>query len=69
MISTISWRFRRGGGNGPALRRHVRRYGVRDRRLYLKSIPDRVNAMISIAHPDFREALRREAIAVGLIVR
>ncbi len=45
----------------------VTEYGIAD--LYLKSIPDRVNAMISIAHPDFREALRREAIAVGLIVR
>ena len=45
----------------------VTEYGIAD--LYLKSIPDRVNAMISIAHPDLRKALRQEAIRVGLIVR
>lgn len=45
----------------------VTEYGIAD--LYLKSIPDRVNAMISIAHPDFRDELRKQAIEVGLIVR
>jgi acyl-CoA hydrolase len=32
-----------------------------------KSIPERAKAMISIAHPDFREGLEREARASGLI--
>jgi acyl-CoA hydrolase len=32
-----------------------------------KSVPERAQAMISIAHPDFREALAREARENGLI--
>ena len=34
-----------------------------------KSVPERAKAMISIAHPDFREDLEREAQAHGLIPR
>jgi acyl-CoA hydrolase len=34
-----------------------------------KSIPERVKAMISIAHPDFRDGLERTARASGLIPR
>ena len=34
-----------------------------------KSIPERAKAMISLAHPDFREALEREARTNGLIPR
>jgi len=34
-----------------------------------KSVPERARAMISIAHPDFREDLEREARANGLIPR
>ncbi len=40
-------------------------YGVAD--VFLKSIPERVNAMISIAHPHFREELEKQAREVGLI--
>lgn len=43
----------------------VTEYGVAD--LKDKSIPDRVEGMISIAHPDFRDQLRSEAKKVGLI--
>ncbi len=43
----------------------VTEYGIAD--LYCKSIEQRVNAMISIAHPDFREQLRIEAMKVGYI--
>ena len=32
-----------------------------------KSVPERARAMISIAHPDFREELAREARQHGLI--
>lgn len=32
-----------------------------------KSIPERVSALIAIAHPDFREALARSAVKAGLI--
>ena len=39
--------------------------GVAD--VYLKSIQDRVKAMIGIAHPDFREELKQQAIAQGII--
>ena len=34
-----------------------------------KSIPERAKAMISLAHPDFRDHLEREARANGLIPR
>ena len=34
-----------------------------------KSVSERAHAMISIAHPDFREDLSREAFASGLIPR
>jgi len=34
-----------------------------------KSVPERAKAMISIAHPDYREDLEREARANGLIPR
>lgn len=43
----------------------VTEYGIAD--LYNKPIKARVEAMISIAHPDFREKLRQDAIAAGLI--
>jgi len=42
-------------------------YGVAD--LYLKPIPVRVNSLINIAHPDFRDELRRQAAEFGLISR
>ena len=32
-----------------------------------RSIPERAKAMISIAHPDFRDDLERDARAAGLI--
>ncbi len=41
-------------------------YGVAD--VYMKSIPDRVKAMISIAHPDFREELEKQAFEAGLLI-
>jgi acyl-CoA hydrolase len=34
-----------------------------------RSIPERARAMISIAHPDFRDGLEREARRHGLIPR
>jgi acyl-CoA hydrolase len=34
-----------------------------------KSVAERAQAMISIAHPDFREELERDAYANGLIPR
>ena len=34
-----------------------------------KSIPERAKAMISLAHPDFRDDLEREARTNGLIPR
>ncbi len=43
----------------------VTEYGIAD--VYCKSIPDRVEALIAIAHPDFREALRADAIKNGII--
>jgi len=43
----------------------VSEYGVAD--LFLKPIEERVKAMISIAHPDFKEQLREEAIAAGIV--
>lgn len=44
----------------------VTEYGIAD--LRNKSIPDRVHAMIRIAHPDFREELTRQAVQAGLIL-
>jgi len=44
----------------------VTEYGVAD--LYMKSVPDRVKAMISIAHPDFREELERQAREAKLLI-
>ncbi|MDR2035695.1 MAG: hypothetical protein LBP91_03360 [Coriobacteriales bacterium] len=32
-----------------------------------KSIPNRIRAMVSIAHPDFRESLLDNAKAAGLL--
>ncbi|NLW64828.1 MAG: hypothetical protein GXY26_01145 [Clostridiales bacterium] len=43
----------------------VTEYGVAD--IYLKSNKDRIKALIPVAHPDFREQLRAEAIALGLM--
>jgi acyl-CoA hydrolase len=43
----------------------VTEYGIVN--LKGKSIPDRARAMISIAHPDFRDDLERDACAHGLI--
>jgi 4-hydroxybutyrate CoA-transferase len=43
----------------------VTEFGVAD--LSLKSIPDRVKALIPIAHPAFREELARSAVEAGLI--
>ena len=43
----------------------VTEYGIAN--VFRKPIPDRVNAMIAIAHPDFRDQLRKEAIEAGLI--
>lgn len=40
-------------------------YGVAN--IYNKSIQDRVETMISIAHPDFRDKLREEAIKARMI--
>ena len=34
-----------------------------------KSVPERARAMISVAHPDFRDELERAARAHGLIPR
>lgn len=34
-----------------------------------KSVPDRARAMISLAHPDFREDLERQAFENRLIPR
>jgi acyl-CoA hydrolase len=45
----------------------VTEYGIAD--LYNKSIRERVRAMISIAHPDFRAQLTAEAKAAGLLPR
>lgn len=44
----------------------VTEYGIAD--VYMKSIPDRVRAMISIAHPDFREELEKQAFEARLLI-
>jgi acyl-CoA hydrolase len=43
----------------------VTEYGVAD--IYMKSIKTRIKALIAIAHPDFREELKQQAIAQGNI--
>lgn len=43
----------------------VTEYGIAD--LDRKNIPERVRAMIAIAHPDFRYELSQEAITTGLV--
>lgn len=43
----------------------VTEWGVAD--LYCKSIEQRVKGLISIAHPDFRDQLAREAVESGLL--
>lgn len=43
----------------------VTEYGVAE--VYGRSINDRVRAMISIAHPQFREELKQKSIALGLV--
>lgn len=43
----------------------VTEYGIAD--LYNKPIEERVNELIKISHPDFRDELRKKAIEVGLI--
>ena len=43
----------------------VTEHGVAN--LYNRPIEERVKAMISIAHPNFREQLRKEAIEAGLL--
>jgi acyl-CoA hydrolase len=45
----------------------VTEYGIVN--LKGKSVPERANALIAIAHPDFREGLERDAHAYGLIPR
>ena len=45
----------------------VTEYGIAD--LWLKQVNERTEAMISIAHPDFRDALYREATEAGLIAK
>jgi len=44
----------------------VTEYGIAD--LYNKPIGVRVNAMISIAHPDFRDELRKKAVEAGIVI-
>jgi 4-hydroxybutyrate CoA-transferase len=44
----------------------VTEYGVAD--LFMRSVPERVKAMISVAHPDFREKLERQAFEKGLLI-
>lgn len=43
----------------------VTEYGIAD--MFNRSVAQRVNAMISIAHPDFRDELREGAIKAGLL--
>ncbi|SMC79362.1 acetyl-CoA hydrolase/transferase family protein [Papillibacter cinnamivorans] len=43
----------------------VTEYGIAD--LYNRPVRDRVKAMISIAHPSFREQLKKEAVQAGLL--
>lgn len=63
VISRVVSMLKRGAGV-VTTRNHVRylvtEYGVAD--LYGKSIRQRAQALINIAHPDFREDLKREAV-------
>jgi 4-hydroxybutyrate CoA-transferase len=63
VISRIVAMLKRGAGVVTS-RNHIRyvvtEYGVAD--LYSKSIRQRVQQLINVAHPDFREDLKREAI-------
>lgn len=43
----------------------VTEYGIAD--IYMKPVKDRIKALIAIAHPDFREELKAQAIAQGNI--
>jgi acyl-CoA hydrolase len=43
----------------------VTEYGIAD--AFCKPIPDRVKALIAIAHPDFRDDLKKQALEAGLI--
>ncbi|MFB0921087.1 MAG: acetyl-CoA hydrolase/transferase C-terminal domain-containing protein [Oscillospiraceae bacterium] len=43
----------------------VTEYGVAN--VYLKSNKDRIKALIAIAHPDFREQIKQQAIELGMI--
>lgn len=43
----------------------VTEYGVAD--VYLKSIPDRIKAILKIAHPDYREELKEKILTTPLI--
>jgi acyl-CoA hydrolase len=44
----------------------VTEHGVAE--LYLRPIPERVKAMISIAHPDYRDQLMKEAKEKKLLI-
>src|SRR5512135_2077422 len=65
-ISKIACMLKQGAGVVTS-RNHVRyivtEYGVAD--LYGKSIRKRAEALIGIAHPDFREVMKREAIELN----
>ena len=43
----------------------VTEYGLAD--VYLKTMPDRIRAMIRIAHPDYREELKQQILTTTLI--
>ena len=43
----------------------VTEYGLAD--IYLKTMPDRIRAMIRIAHPDYREELKQQILTTTLI--
>lgn len=43
----------------------VTEYGIAD--VYLKTMPDRIRAIIKIAHPDFRQELKEKICTTSLI--
>ena len=43
----------------------VTEYGLAD--IYLKTMPDRIRAMIRIAHPDYREGLKEKILTTSLV--